>query len=236
MLAGRSSQVAVLRRASFVRGVLPFLFYDSLWLAVGDPVNPDLLSAWDITAEELSEIVAENPSMRGLMFGFVAEYKFKKEWLLRPEITNLTTPRSHDRRAKGDFCFEYRGHGITVEVKSLDTPKVRHQGEIYEGTFQCNASDSREVVLPNKKKLTTNCLVVGEFDLLAVCLFAFGNRWKFAFALNRDLPRTTWRGYTSTQRKYLLKSAMAISWPLRAPFVDDLFVLLNRLAAKGMRR
>ncbi len=43
----------------------------------------DLLVAWDITAEELSEIVAENPSMRGLMFGYVAEYKLKKMWLQR---------------------------------------------------------------------------------------------------------------------------------------------------------
>jgi len=59
--------------------------------------NPDLLRAWDIAAEELSEIVAENPSMRGLVFGFVAEYKLKKMWLERPEIQNLTRPRSHDR-------------------------------------------------------------------------------------------------------------------------------------------
>jgi hypothetical protein len=40
---------------------------------------PDLLLSWNITANELSEIVSENPSMRGLMFGFVAEYKFRKE-------------------------------------------------------------------------------------------------------------------------------------------------------------
>ncbi len=174
--------------------------------------------------------------MRGLMFGYVAEYKLRKEWLLRPEVTNLIRPRSHDRKAKGDFRFEYRGHSITVEVKSLDTPKVRHHDEVYEGTFQCNASDSREVVLPNRKKLTTNCLVVGEFDLLAVCLFSFGNRWRFAFALNRDLPRTTWRGYTPAQRKYLLKSAMAISWPLRAPFTAEPFGLLDRLVAERMVR
>jgi len=60
--------------------------------------NPDLLRAWDITAEELSEITAENPSMRGLVFGFVVEYKLKKMWLGRPEIQNLTRPRSHDAR------------------------------------------------------------------------------------------------------------------------------------------
>jgi len=201
------------------------------------PPIPDLLASWSITAKELSEIVSENPAMRGLMFGFVTEYKLKKEWLLRPGITNVTRPRSHDRTQKCDFRFEYRGMEIKLEVKCLDTPKVRLlEDGTYRGTFQCNASDTTEVTLPNGRKVTTNCLVVGGFDVLAVCLFAFGNRWRFAFALNEDLPRTTWKNYTPAQQKYLLKSAMQISWPLEAPYVDDLFAGLNRLVAKGVRR
>ncbi len=203
---------------------------------MGQPPIPDLLNSWGITAAELSEIVAENPSMRGLMFGFVAEYKLKKEWLLRRGITNLERPRSHDRKQKCDFTFDYRGTNVKVEVKCLDTPKVRLKDGIYEGTFQCNASDTTEVVLPNGRRVTTNCLVVDGFDILAVCLFAFGNRWRFAFARNRDLPRTTWRGYTPAQQKYLLTSAMKISWPLQAPYVTDLFELLDGLVAERVRR
>ena len=195
-----------------------------------------LLTTWSITADELSEIVAENPSMRGLMFGFVAEYKLKKEWLLRPEIANLFRPRSHDRKQKCDFTFDYRGINVRVEIKCLDTPKVKLKDGVYEGTFQCNASDTTEVVLPNHRRVTTNCLVVDGFDILAVCLYAFGNSWRFAFARNRDLPRTTWRGYTPAQQKYLLKSAMKISWPLQAPYVTDLFRLLDGLVAERVRR
>ncbi len=86
---------------------------------MGSPPIPDLLTTWGITAEELSEIVSENPSMRGLMFGFVAEYKLKKEWLLRPEIENLVRPRSHDRTQKYDFGFDYRGMAVRAEVKFL---------------------------------------------------------------------------------------------------------------------
>jgi len=197
---------------------------------------PDLLTAWGITPEELSEIVAENPSMRGLMFGFVAEYKLKKEWLLRPGIMNLVRPRSHDRTQKCDFRFDYRGISVRTEVKCLDTPKVKFRDGIYEGTFQCNASDTTQVTLPNGKTVTTNCLLVGGFDLLAVCLFAFGQTWRFAFALNQDLPRTTWRGYSEDQQKCLLKSAMKIQWPLQPPFAAEPFGLLDRLVAKGMGR
>ncbi len=203
---------------------------------MGDTGIPDLLTTWGITPQELAEIVAENPSMRGLMFGFVAEYKLKKMWLLRSEITNLTRPRSHDRKAKCDFRFDYRGQDFRLEVKCLDTPKVRQTEEGYRATFQCNASDTTEVILPNGKRVVTNCLAVGGFDLLAVCLFAFGNTWRFAFARNHDLPRTTWQGYTRSQQQYLLKSAMKITWPLAAPFADEPFGLLDRLVAERMGR
>jgi hypothetical protein len=200
------------------------------------PPIPSLLEAWSLTAEELSEIVSQNPSMRGLMFGFVAEYKLKREWLLRPEIENLDRPRSHDRKRKYDFYFDYKGRGIRVEVKCLDTPKVKEVSGGYEGTFQCNASDTTPVPLPNGETVSTNCLVVGGFDLLAVCLYSFGNSWRFAFALNEDLPCSTSRKYTPEQQRYLLLSSMKISWPLRAPFVDNPFGLLDRLLAEQTRR
>jgi hypothetical protein len=196
----------------------------------------NVLAEWGLTPQELAEIIAENPSMRGLMFGFVAEYKLKKICLSREGICGLVRPRSHDRTQKGDFRFDYKGVDVRVEVKCLDTPKVRYSEGVYTGTFQCNASDTTEVTLPNGRKVTTNCLVVGGFDVLAVCLFAFGNVWRFAFALNSELPRTTWRGYTAVQQKYLLKSAMQISLPLEPPYVDDLFTVLDRLVAERMRR
>jgi hypothetical protein len=199
-----------------------------------DPI-PDFLASWQITAKELSEIVSENPSMRGLMFGFVAEYKLKKMWMERSEITDLIRPRFNDRKQKCDFRFVYRGTDVRLEVKCLDSPKVKFEDGAWSGTFQCNASDTTSVTLPNKKTVVTNCLAVGGFDLLAVCLFSFGSEWRFAFALNEELPRTTWKKYTPAQRKYLLKSAMRITWPLQAPFVAEPFGLLDRLVAKRMR-
>ncbi|MGH9468947.1 MAG: restriction endonuclease [Terriglobia bacterium] len=196
----------------------------------------DILGDWGITATELAEIVAENPSMRGLMFGFVAEYKLRKIWLRRRGISNLIRPRSHDRKQKFDFGFDYKGKAVRLEVKCLDTPKVRIADGVYFGTFQCNASDTTSVTLPDGTSVVTNCLPVGGFDILAVCLFAFGKRWRFAFALNTELPRTTWTKYTPAQQAGLLKSAMMISWPLKLPFEKNLFTVLDRLVAKRVRR
>lgn len=170
------------------------------------------------------------------MFGYIAEYMLRKEWLLRPEISNLSRPRSHDRIQKCDFLFTYRGAEIKLEVKCLDSPKVRYVDGVYRGTFQCNASDTTPVSLPNGERLATNCLVVGGFDLLAVCLFAFENNWRFAFALNRDLPRSIAKKYTPTQQQYLLKSSMTITWPLAPPFSGEPFSLLDRLLAERAGR
>lgn len=198
---------------------------------------PDLLNSWGITADELSEIVAENSSMRGLMFGFVAEYKLKKDWLMRPGIENVLRPRSHDRKQKCDFRFDYAGQDVTVEVKCLDTPKVKVlPNGTYIGTFQCNASDKTKVIFPDGSSLETNCLLVGGFDILAVCLHAFGKIWRFAFALNDELPRSTYRKYSPTQQTGLLKSSMVISWPLQPPYSNDLFSVLDRLLAKRAGR
>jgi hypothetical protein len=199
-------------------------------------VNIDILSDWGITATELAEIVAENPSMRGLMFGFVAEYKLKKMWLQGRGISNVVRPRAHDRTQKFDFGFDYKGRSVRLEVKCLDTPSVKLAGEVYGGTFQCNASDTTSVTLPDGSRVTTNCLPVGGFDILAVCLYAFGKTWRFAFALNTELPRTTWKKYTPVQQAALLKSTMRISWPAVPPFEKDLFVVLDRLIAEKVRR
>lgn len=196
----------------------------------------DLLKEWDITAAELAEIVAENPSMRGLVFGFVAEYKLRKMWLHRRGISNLIRPRAHDRKQKFDFGFDYRGRPVRLEVKCLDTPKVKLADGVYSGTFQCNASDTTSVTLPDGSQVVTNCLPVGGFDVLAVCLYAFGKTWRFAFALNSDLPRTTWAKYTPAQQAGLLKSAMTISWPLHPPFEKSLFTVLDRLVAERLAR
>jgi hypothetical protein len=101
----------------------------------------------------------------------------------------------------------------------------------YAGRFQCDASDSRPVTLPDGSEVTTVCLVVGGFDLLAVNLFEFGQQWRFAFVKNVDLPRSTWRGYTEAQRRHLLQTTPRITWPLQAPYRDEPFALLDEIAA-----
>jgi hypothetical protein len=105
----------------------------------------------------------------------------------------------------------------------------------FEGAAQCDASDRRVVNLARGRKIETTCLLVGEFDILAVCLFDFTGQWDFCFALNRDLPRSAYKKYPPAVRAQLIKSLVAVTLPLSAPFVDEPFVLLDRLVAERER-
>lgn len=189
----------------------------------------NLLYRWGLTVRELTEIVDANPSMRGLMLGYVAEYKLRKMYFEDPRITALVKDDDHDRKSKGDIRFNYRGRSFRVECKSLQTNTIRKVDEGFVASYQCDASDSRTVRFSDGTSVKTTCLLVGEFDLVAVNLFALEERWRFAFALNRDLPRSRFHKYTPLQQNELIASSIKITWPLKPPYEADPFVLLDRL-------
>lgn len=194
-----------------------------------------LVKDWQITLEELDDIVSARPSLRGFLFGYLTEYKLGKLWFSDTRIKDLTVPDNHDRKHKADLHFIYRDVEIRVECKGLQSNSVEARDTGYFGRFQCDASDKREVALPSGKKLQTTCLVVGEFDLLAVGLFQFGSKWRFAFARNEDLPRTRACRYKESEKQYLLAGTMDISWPLKPPFRDEPFTLLDEIVAAKRR-
>lgn len=189
-----------------------------------------ILDRWGITASELTELVDQNPSLRGILLGYVAEKKFHDAFLNSPQITETSKDDDHDRKRKGDRRVVYKGESFIIEVKSLQSNLSEHLGaDCWRGKSQVDASDSRIVTFPNGKKLKTTCLRRGEFDLLAVNCFAFGDQWRFAFALNSELPPNTYKKYTEYQRRHLLPTLIAVEWPLQPPFTDNLFLLLDRL-------
>lgn len=190
-----------------------------------------ILDRWEITAEELTDIVDANPSLRGFMMGYVSEYKVRQHVARIRGVHDIKKYDDHDRTKKGDISLIYRGKEIRIEVKSLQTNLVRQVGRNeWTATFQCDASDRREIALPNGSTVETTCLAVGEFDIVAVNLFAFGNRWHYAFALNEDLPHPrVGRKYDAEIAQYLIASNIKISYPLQPPFTDDLSELLDNL-------
>src|SRR6266851_1124907 len=113
---------------------------------------------------------------------------------------------------KGDLFVGYRNHTFDVESKSLQTKMNKKDGKVWRGQTQVDASDRRTVTLPDNSKVETTLLIYEEFDILAVNLFSFEDKWRFVFAKNSDLPCTNDKRYTTYQQQHLIKSMVHVSW------------------------
>lgn len=200
------------------------------------PTSTPILERWDITIEELTELIDNNPSLRGVVIGYIAEMKLRKLWF---STTKPLKYNNHDRTRKGDLLITYKGQNFIIESKSLQTSSIIKQetreGTQWIGKAQCDASDRRIITLPDGSTINTTCLLAGEFDLLAVNIFAFENIWRFVFAKNSELPRSTYRRYTPEQRKHLLASLVTVTWPPRPPFYTEPFQLLDEVTEERKR-
>lgn len=194
-----------------------------------------ILDEWGITPEQLTILLDENPSLRGMLFGYVAEVKLKEKIAAFPEVSFTTKFDDHNRKKKGDLYIIYRDRAFDLESKSLQTSSIRYDEEnfCWSGKAQVDASDRRVIILPDGSELNTTLLLRGEFDILAINCYAFNKEWNFAFARNQDLPRSTYRRYTQVQKENLIASLITVTWPPRPPFYSDIRALLDEMTAGG---
>lgn len=198
-----------------------------------------IIEDWGLTPDELNFVLSERPSVRGILIGFVAEYRLQQGIFSDARIHRLRRYDDHDRSRPADFSFDYQGETITVEVKSLQTASVRRTNGGYVGRCTVDASDRRRVTLPDESSLETTCILADQFDLLAINLFEFGQQWRFGFVRNGDLPRSRYRKYSEYQRQHLLATSLPVTWPLEPPIVESPFGLMDdivrerRVARRG---
>ncbi len=201
-------------------------------------ISPDssetlsILEVWKLSPDTLTDIINENPSLRGMLLGYVAEYKLREMLLSEDRINYLGKPDDHDPTNKGDHVIEYKGQRFTIESKSLQSRMIEKDGDIWRGKAQVDANDRRSIVLKDGTQIATTLLMVGEFDVLAVNCFAFEQAWNFVFARNSDLPRSTYRRYSPQVQNQLIASLVSVSWPPEPPFTCDLTEILEQLATE----
>lgn len=191
---------------------------------------------WGVTPEDPNAIPAERPSVRGILPGFVSEYRLQRTVLSDSRIHKPVRYDDHDRSRPADFSFEYRGRTFTVEVESLQTKSVRPLDGGFVGNCQVDASDKRSVTPPDGDVLETTCLVAGGFDILAINLFEFRQRWDHAFVRNDDPPRSRFGRYTEDQRRHLLATSVNVRWPLEPPFHDEPWPILEAMVRERRDR
>ena len=192
----------------------------------------NFFDSWHVTLEELEDLIVHNPSLRGFINGYLAESKVRHFFENDKRVTKMMKFDDHDRTNKNDLVVTYKDVDISFEIKSLQTKTVKvvnPKTNELTATFQCDASDRRIVTLQNGETVETTCLRYGDFDILAINLFAFHGEWEYAFALNRDLPCTDSKKYPEHLRSYLIKSSIKITYPLQYPFVSDPYILLEKV-------
>lgn len=84
-----------------------------------------ILEEWDIDEQYFTDVVRDNPSLRGMILGYIAERKLKDLLVSNPLTSNHRKDDDHDREKKGDLVLTYKGEEITIEVKSLQTNSIQ---------------------------------------------------------------------------------------------------------------
>jgi hypothetical protein len=176
--------------------------------------------------DTLIRVMTDNPSLRGMTYGYVAEHAFSL-YLDTLGISEHFKEDDH-KKTKSDRTFVRRGRRFTIQLKSLQTNTIQEASPgQFKAKVQNDASDRRKIKLPNGKTVETTCYQVGEYDILGVSLQPFTGDWQFAFKKNKDLKRSTSDKYSKVIRKYLLATIEEISFPLPQGWTSDLFALLD---------
>ena len=82
---------------------------------------PNILQRWKLTPNELTRLSDENPSLRGMMFGYVAELKLEQILLSEDEFQYLGKPDDHDRTGRAITLLSMRVN-ISLLKASLCRP------------------------------------------------------------------------------------------------------------------
>ena len=77
-----------------------------------------------MTREELSEAILNNGSLRGMVFGYVAEIKLRKLLASHADVTSHVKDDDHDRSKKGDLRVVYKGHEFRSSAHSFTTGRT----------------------------------------------------------------------------------------------------------------
>lgn len=195
-----------------------------------------IFNRWDVTHKEFTDLIDENPSLRGMVLGYLAEQKLRLIFQSDKRVTSIHKEDDHDRRKKGDLVVVYKEVQFVIESKALQSNSILANDDgTYDGKVQCDASDRRTIQLADGSSITTTCLKFGEFDILAACLFSFKNEWLFSFIRNADLPSSTYNKYSEVQRKQLIKTLIPVTLPIKPPFTNDPFRLMDDIIAEKQR-
>jgi hypothetical protein len=141
-----------------------------------------------IPDEDLRLLIESNPSLRGYLQGYLAEYYLTKIIQATPGVSSVEKIPDSDKQ-KGDFSVDYKGVNITIECKSLLSSSLRAASSPdVVGKVSLKSPGTRSITSPTGGSHLSTHLPKGTFDILAICTYNVTGIWSFYFVQNRFLP------------------------------------------------
>jgi hypothetical protein len=182
--------------------------------------------------ETIFHLIRENPSLRGMIYGYASEREFEWHYLKdRKTIEKFSKDDDH-KKTKSDRTVLCGGKSVTIQIKSVQTNSIKFEDGRFVAKVQNDASDRRKITLPNGSTLETTCYVVDEYDILAVSLHPFTGEWRYAFKENSQLQRSTSKKYTPKQQQYLLATLETMYYPLDPSWTEDFDAILEAICQR----
>jgi len=167
-----------------------------------------------ITPSQFSEILSRTPNLKGCSDGILGEELGVKAHLERlKDVTEIKKIPDSDPK-QGDWEFKYKGIPLTIESKTIVKDGLKKIGDGFTGICRPRKRSYRHVTLQSGQQRYTDCLTVGEFDILAVDMHAGLGIHKCVFTLNRNLPHVDSIRYSDEEKLLFLKTRVRISFPL----------------------
>lgn len=195
----------------------------------------DYATLLGMDSELFNELMNKKANVAAPVLGGFAELYFRDQHIdSNPNISAVNNPSDHDRSQKYDWIYQYKGHPIRVEVKSIqkgsESVEYTNMGEkVHTGNTQLKNSDPIERTLPDGTVVSPINTKKGNFDILAVCLFRFENEWVFVFAKNEDLPETTSGEIPKDYHHLFLENPIPVQYPTGDLFTTDLEGLMDEI-------
>jgi hypothetical protein len=186
--------------------------------------NLNLWERLDLTPELLAEIINENSTVQGMLFGYAAEYNARD--LIKPLVSKIKKINDQKRGQTGDWSITYQQQIIKMEVRCIhEADAKRHIGiNMHQAIVPLDVSSKRELTLPNSNiTLRTVNVLRDHYDVLCVGCFHIYHKRSFAFILTKDIPSLS-NSKDKELKPYqhlFLPTTIKINFPLKPPYYDD---------------
>jgi hypothetical protein len=136
-----------------------------------------LENAYQLTSNEILDIIKRSPRCEQMVKGFVAEYHLERKLKALQEAGLLTYERI-DSDGQPDFKVVVNGRTLLMECKNVMTNGYSN-GD-YKVDFQRTRNSPGDPLSRFYKR--------SDFDILAACTYNQNGKWDFLYILTSDLP------------------------------------------------